>query len=199
MEKQYDMNEANNPWTILSEEEKYSNAWIQVTHFDVVTPTGTKGIYGKIHFKNYAIGIVPLDEEMNTYLVGQYRFPLNQYSWEIPEGGCPLQEEKLVAAQRELLEETGLKAEHWQQILDIHLSNSVSDEAGTIYVAIGLSQHQAVPEETEELVVKKLPFEEALNMVKRGEITDSMSVTALLQTKLLLLSGDLQAHYQSVE
>lgn len=193
------MNEANNPWTILSEEEKYNNAWIKVTHFDVVTPTGTKGIYGKVHFKNYAIGIVPLDEEMNTYLVGQYRFPLNQYSWEIPEGGCPLQEEKLAAAQRELLEETGLKAAHWQQILDIHLSNSVSDEAGAIYVATGLSQHQAIPEETEELVIKKLPFEEALSMVKRGEITDSMTVSALLQTKLLLLSGELQVHYQSVE
>ena len=193
------MNEANNPWTILSEEEKYNNAWIKVTHFDVVTPTGTKGIYGKVHFKNYAIGVVPLDEEMNTYLVGQYRFPLNQYSWEIPEGGCPLQEEKLAAAQRELLEETGLKAAHWQQILDIHLSNSVSDEAGAIYVATGLSQHQAIPEETEELVIKKLPFEEALNMVKRGEITDSMTVSALLQTKLLLLSGELQVHYQSVE
>ncbi len=193
------MNEVNNPWTIVSEEEKYDNAWIKVTHFNVMTPTGTKGIYGKVHFKNYAIGIVPLDEEMNTYLVGQYRFPLNQYSWEIPEGGCPLSEEKLVAAQRELLEETGLKAAHWLQILDVHLSNSVSNEAGTIYVATGLSQHQAIPEETEELVIKKLPFEEALAMVKRGEITDSMSVSALLQTKLLLLNGDLQVHYQSVE
>lgn len=193
------MNETNNPWQIISEEEKYSNAWIQVSHFDVITPTGTKGVYGRVHFKNHAIGIVPLDEEMNTYLVGQYRFPLNQYSWEIPEGGCPLAEEKLEAAQRELLEETGLKARHWQHILNVHLSNSVSDEAGSIYVATGLSQHQAIPEETEELVIKKLPFEEALAMVNRGEITDSMSVSGLLQTKLLLLSGELQARYQSVE
>lgn len=193
------MNEANNPWTILSEEEKYNNAWIQVTHFDVITPTGTKGIYGKVHFKNHAIGIVPLDEEMNTYLVGQYRFPLDEYSWEIPEGGCPLGEDKLSAAQRELVEETGLKAKHWQQILDLRLSNSVTNEAATIYVATGLSQHEAIPEDTEELVVKKVPFEEALSMVKRGEITDAMSVSALLQTKLLLLSGELQAHYHSVE
>ena len=193
------MNEANNPWTILSEAEKYDNPWIKITQYDVLNPSGSKGIYGTVHFKNHAIGVVPLDEEMNTYLVGQYRFPLNRYSWEIPEGGCPLNEEKLEAAQRELLEETGLKAKHWLRILDVHLSNSVSDEAGTIYVATGLSQHEAVPEETEQLVIKKLPFDEAFDMVKRGEITDSLSVSAILQTKLLLLSGGLQVHYHSVE
>ncbi len=193
------MSETSNPWTILSEQEKYSNRWIEVTEFDVLNPSGNKGIYGVVHFKNYAIGILPLDENMNTYLVGQYRFPLNEYSWEIPEGGCPLGEEKLEGAQRELLEETGLKAKHWQLILRMHLSNSVCDEAATIYVATGLSQHEAIPEETEQLVIKKLPFDEAYNMVKRGEITDAMSVAAILQTKLLLLSGDLQAHYQSVE
>lgn len=193
------MNEANNPWTILSKVEKYDNPWIKITEYDVLNPSGNKGIYGTIHFKNHAIGVVPLDEEMNTYLVGQYRFPLNQYSWEIPEGGCPLNEEKLEAAQRELLEETGLKAEHWQRILDVHLSNSVSDEAGTIYVATGLSQHEAVPEETEQLIIKKLPFDEAFAMVRQGEITDSLSVSAILQTKLLLLSGEFQVHYQSVE
>ena len=193
------MNESNNPWTILSEEEKYSNPWIQITEYKVLNPSGKDGIYGKVHFKNHAIGIVPLDEEMNTYLVGQYRFPLNQYSWEIPEGGCPLEEDRLEAAQRELLEETGLKAKHWQRILDMYLSNSVSDEDATVYVATGLSQHEAVPEETEQLVVKKLPFDEAYAMVQSGEITDSLSVSAILQTKLLLLSGELQAHYQSVE
>ncbi len=193
------MQEKENPWTILSEEEKYSNPWIEITEFKVLNPSGNKGIYGKVHFKNHAIGIVPLDEEMNTYLVGQYRFPLNAYSWEIPEGGCPLDEERLVAAQRELLEETGLKAKHWQRILDVHLSNSVSDEAGTIYIATGLSQHDPIPEETEQLVVKKLPFSEAYEMVLNGLITDSISVSAILQTKLLLLNGDMQVHYQSVE
>ena len=193
------MSDTNNPWKILSEEEKYNNPWIQVTEFNVLNPAGNKGIYGKVHFKNHAIGIVPIDEEMNTYLVGQYRFPLNEYSWEIPEGGCPLEEERLVAAQRELLEETGLKAKHWQRILDVHLSNSVSDEAGTIYIATGLTQHEAIPEETEQLVIKKIPFTDVYDMVRRGEITDSMSVSAILQTKLLLLNGDLQVRYQSVE
>lgn len=191
--------ETDNPWTILSAEDKYDNPWINITEYGVLNPSGNKGIYGKVHFKNHAIGIVPLDENMNTYLVGQYRFPLNQYSWEIPEGGCPLHEEKLVAAQRELLEETGLKADHWQRILDVHLSNSVSDEAGTVYIATGLSQHEPIPEETEQLVVKKIHFDEVYDMVQKGIITDSLSVSAILQTKLLLLSGDFQLHYQSVE
>ncbi len=182
------MSETNNPWTILSEEKKYSNRWIEVTEFDVLNPSGNKGIYGVVHFKNHAIGILPLDENLNTYLVGQYRFPLNEYSWEIPEGGCPLGEEELEGAQRELLEETGLKAKHWQLILQMHLSNSVCDEEATIYVATGLSQHEAIPEETEQLVIKKLPFDEVYDMVKRGEITDAMSVAAILQTKLLLLT-----------
>lgn len=193
------MNENNNPWILLSEEEKYDNPWIKVTEYQVVNPSGNNGIYGKVHFKNHAIGIVALDEEMNTYLVGQYRFPLNQYSWEIPEGGCPLEENRLDAAKRELLEETGLKALHWQRILDMYLSNSVSDEDATVFVATGLSQHEAIPEETEQLVVKKLPFDDVFAMVQNGEITDSLSVSAILQAKLLLLNGSLQVHYQSVE
>src|SRR6201992_3008565 len=111
----------DNPWKIVAEKEVYSNPWIKLTHYDVITPTGTNGIYGKVHFKNVAIGIVPLDENLNTYLVGQFRFTISEYSWEIPEGGA-LNEEPLVAAQRELLEETGLKAERWQMIREMYLS-----------------------------------------------------------------------------
>jgi 8-oxo-dGTP pyrophosphatase MutT (NUDIX family) len=152
-----------------------------------------------VHFKNHAIAVVPLDEQLNTYLVGQYRFPINQYSWEIPEGGCPLGEDHLQAAQRELLEETGLKAQHWEHIADVHLSNSVSDEAGSVFVATGLTQEAPAPEETEQLVIKKLPFEEVYNMAVSGTITDMLSVTAILRVKLMLLNGDLQAKYVSVE
>ena len=193
------MDEHHNPWTITGEQSIYDNAWINITEYKVINPNGGNGIYGKVHFKNHAIGIVPLDEQLNTYLVGQYRFPINQYSWEIPEGGCPLGEDQLQAAQRELLEETGLKAQHWEYIADVHLSNSVSDEAGSIYVATGLVQDAPAPEETEQLVVKKLPFEEVYQMVCEGKITDMLSVTAILRVKLMLLNGDLQANYVSVE
>lgn len=185
------MNEQHNPWQIIDEKEVYDNNWIKLIHYNVINPSGGKGIYGKVHFKNIAIGIVPLDPQMNTYIVGQYRFALSAYSWEIPEGGGPLSDDPLMSAKRELLEETGLKATHWIKVLDVHLSNSVSDEACIIYVATGLSQHTAMPEETEQLVIKKIPFDEVYQMVQKGMITDAVTVAAILKTKLMLLDGTL--------
>lgn len=178
-----------NPWKILSEEIKYDNPWIHVTEYKVINPGGGQGIYGKVHFKNLAIGIVPMDEENNIYLVGQYRFPIDQYSWEIPEGGGSHDIDPLLSAQRELLEETGLKADHWEKILELHLSNSVSNEKGIIYLAKGLTAHQPMPEETEDLKVKKIPFEEAYELVHKGLITDSLTITALLQMKIRQLTS----------
>jgi 8-oxo-dGTP pyrophosphatase MutT (NUDIX family) len=183
------MNEQHNPWTILAEKEIYDNPWINLKEYSVLNPSGGKGIYGKVHFKNRAIGILPLDEDLNTYLVGQYRFTLNQYSWEIPEGGGPIEKDILESAKRELKEETGLVANHWVELMHLHLSNSVSDEYGTIYLATHLKQEEAMPEETEQLVVKKLPFQKVYEMVEAGSITDSITVAAILKTKILLLEG----------
>lgn len=183
------MNEANNPWTVLATKPVYENPWISVTEYDVINPSGGKGIYGKVHFKNKAIGIIPLDESFNTYLVGQFRFTLNKYFWEIPEGGGPLGTDVLVSAKRELLEETGLVAAQWTLLMDFHLSNSVSDEHGQIFLAQQLTQHAAEPEETEQLQIKKIPFAEAYAMVEDGRITDSMSVAAIQKVQLMLLDG----------
>jgi ADP-ribose pyrophosphatase len=183
--------EDHNPWTILDSRKIYENNWIGVTEHNVINPSGGKGIYGEVHFRNYAIGILPLDEDMNTWIVGQYRFPLKAYSWEIPEGGGPLGLSPLDSAKRELQEETGLAATDWTEIQRMHLSNSVSNELAIIYVARGLTMGEAEPEETEELVLRKLPFEEAYQMAIDGRITDSMSVAALLKTKILLLEGKL--------
>ncbi|MCG2616627.1 NUDIX hydrolase [Terrimonas sp. NA20] len=179
------MNETS-PWQILGEKQVYDNNWIQVTEYDVLNPGGGKGIYGKVHFKNLAIGVIVLDEQENTYLVGQFRFPLNEYSWEIPEGGGAIDTDPLESAKRELLEETGLKAKEWRLILKMHLSNSVSDEYALIFLATGLEQFEPMPEETEQLVIKKLPFEEAWKMQQAGQITDSMSVAAIQQVKLMM-------------
>lgn len=176
----------DNPWKITSEKEIYNNPWIGLTEYQVINPSGNPGIYGKVHFKNYAIGIVPLDDDLNTYLVGQYRFPLNQYSWEIPEGGGPLEIPLLESAKRELLEETGLKATEWTEVQRLHLSNSVTDELSILYMARGLQQFEAEPEDTEQLIVKKVPFETAYQMVIDGEITDAMSVAAILKVKIIL-------------
>lgn len=178
-----------NPWKTIRKNTVYENPWIAVTHREVLNPAGNEGIYGVVHFKNLAIGIIPLDEEGNTWLVGQYRYTLDQYSWEIPEGGCPVGTSPLATAQRELLEETGMSANSWEHILDFHLSNSVTDEAGMAYIARDLSFGDAQPEETEALQVKKLPFTEALNMIYRGEITDSLSIMALLRAKIWLEKG----------
>jgi len=181
----------DNPWTILGEKKVYDNKWIGITEYDVLNPNGGKGIYGKVHFKSLAIGVVPLDEEGYTYLVGQYRFPLEEYSWEIPEGGGDMDVPPVESAQRELLEETGLVASEWTHILDMHLSNSVSDERAYVFLARKLEQRTAIPEETEQLVVRRVHFEEAYQMVERGEITDSMAVAGILKVKVMLLEGKL--------
>lgn len=180
----------HNPWITLSGETKYDNKWIKVTEFQVINPSGNPGIYGKVHFKNIAVGVIPLDEENNTWLVGQYRYTLNEYSWEMPEGGCPIGEEQVLeTAKRELLEETGLVANDWTELMKLHTSNSVSDEVGYAFVARGLTQQAAAPEDTEDLRVWKLPFSEALEMVLRGEITDAFTCMAFMKLKLLMDKG----------
>lgn len=184
-------NQNLNPWQTLSSEKIYENPWICLQEHQVINPGGGRGIYGEVHFKNIALGIIPLDHENNTWLVGQYRFPLKKYSWEIPEGGGSLDINPLISAQRELLEETGIKANSWQEIQRIHLSNSVSDELGIIYLARELSFGESSPEESEDLTIRKLPFETAYQMVLNGEITDSLSVAALFKLKILILTDKL--------
>lgn len=174
-----------NPWKTLSKKKIYDNPWISLTEYQVVNPGGGTGIYGKVHFKNLAIGIVVLDEQYNTWLVGQYRYPLDQFSWEIPEGGGQLDKDPLKSAERELLEETGITARSWIEIQRLHLSNSVSDELAIIYLARDLRFGQSNPEETEQLTIRKMPFKDAYDMVINGEITDSMSVAAILKVKAL--------------
>lgn len=174
-----------NPWKTLNSKLIYDNPWINLTEHKVINPNGGEGIYGEIHFKNYAIGIIAIDEEDKIWLVGQYRFPLKQYSWELPEGGGPEGKDPLDSAKRELLEETGLVAKEWRELLRMHLSNSVSDELAIIYLAKDFTQHEAEPEETEQLQLKKIAFDEAYQMVIKGKITDSMSVAGILRMKLL--------------
>lgn len=172
----------DNPWQTLSVCQVYDNPWIAVSHRNVINPSGGSGIYGVVHFKNVALGIVPLDQEGYTWLVGQYRYTLGRYSWEIPEGGGPLGTPLLESAQRELLEETGIVATHWTELMEMHLSNSVTTEYSVAYVAQGLDFQAAQPEPTEQLQVRRVMFSEAIEMVLCGEITDALSVAALLKT-----------------
>lgn len=180
-----------NPWTTLSAELVYENPWIRLTKHDVLNPSGAMGLYTVVHFKNIAIGVIPLDEDNNTWIVGQYRFPLERYSWEIIEGGGPIAIDPIISGKRELHEEAGIVAENWTKVLEMDLSNSVTDETAIIYVAKGLSFHNAEPEDSEQLTIRKLPFNELYSMVMNGEITDSLSVAGVMKVKLMMDEGKL--------
>ena len=175
-----------NPWKPQSTRVIYDNPWLSLHEDEVINPGGGISHYGKVCFKNLAIGIIPLDKDNNTWLVGQYRYVPDCYSWEIPMGGGPLGIDPLESAKRELREETGLQAGDWQELMRLHTSNSVTDERGLVYIARDLTQGETCFEETEELLIEKLPVEEAVERVLSGEITDAVSVAGLLKLKLCL-------------
>lgn len=174
-----------NPWTTLSTRPIYENAWISIREDQVINPKGGRGIYGVVSFKNIAIGIIPIDSEGNTYLIGQYRYTLNEYSWEIPMGGGKIDIDILESAQRELKEETGFTALKWTEIMKLHTSNSVTDEVAYVFLAEELVAGETQFEETEDLQIKKLPLEEAINMAMCGQITDAISVAGLLKVAMI--------------
>ena len=173
-----------NPWKRLSRKLIYENPWIRIDEDQVRNPSGGQNLYGCVHFRNKAIGIIPLDGEGNTWLVGQYRYVPDEYFWEIPMGGSPEGEDILATAKRELKEETGLSAERWTQFMRVHTSNSVTDEEGFVFLAEGLTEGETEFEETEAITVRKLPLAEAVRMVMTGEITDSISAAGLLKLAL---------------
>jgi 8-oxo-dGTP pyrophosphatase MutT (NUDIX family) len=171
--------ESVSPWRRLSRRTIYDNPWITVWHDDVIRPDGEPGIYGVVHYANEAVGVVPIDDADRVVLVGQYRYTMDAYSWEIPEGGSPWDEDPLVGARRELLEETGYEAAEWHALGRLQLSNSISDESAVLYVATGLTPGESRPDGTEDLRIRHVPFEEALAMSLDGRITDAMSVAAI--------------------
>ena len=173
--------EQPNPWKTLSTKTSFENPYFSISEHDVITPTGEPGYYGVVHFKRHAVGVIPIDENGNTWLVGQFRYPQNSYEWEIPEGGADPGETPLDCAKRELLEETGISASEWELLQEMQVSNSVTDEQSTTYVARNLSYSESQPDPTEELAIRKLPLAEAIEMAMRGEIRDSISVAALLK------------------
>jgi 8-oxo-dGDP phosphatase len=167
-------------WKKLSSRTVWENDWMRVHEDEVINPGGGENLYGHVHFKNHSVAIVPLDENGNTWLVGQDRYTLGAWSWELPMGGAPMGEAPIDAAQRELREETGLTAADWTEVMQLHTSNSITDECGFVFVARDLTMGETEFEESEDLEIRKLPFSEALAMIERGEITDAISVAALL-------------------
>jgi len=179
------MKKKANPWETLSSKDIYSNAWIKLQEDQIINPAGKPGVYGKVCFRSQAVGIIPVDEQGNTWLVGQYRYTLNEWSWEIPMGGSPLGEDCQQTALRELEEETGLIAENIKQIQYLHPSNSITDEQGYVFLATDLKPGKQNLEDTEQgLEVLKLPLSEAIEMTQDGRITDAISVAGLLYVAL---------------
>lgn len=183
------------PWRRGEARLIYDNPWIRITEHDAVAPTGTPASYGLVSFKNLALAILPLHDDGTVTLVGQSRFPLADYSWEIPEGGGPIEQDPLEGAKRELKEETGLVADRWIEVMRSQLSNSVTDERAIGYIATGLRQGEAAPEDTELFASARVPFRQALAAAMDGDILDMLTVAMLLRGYHMasegLLPGDL--------
>lgn len=184
-----------NPWKTLTSNARFENPWMRVVQNEVINPSGGEGEYTVVHFKNRAVSVIPIDDQQHTWLVGQYRYAVDSYEWEIPAGGAPQGESTLDCAKRELAEETGLVAAKWDLIVDgLQLSNSITDERAYTYVARQLTQHTASPEETEQLSLRRLPLHQAIDMAIDGEIQDGFSAVSLMRLGHLLLRGKLETN-----
>ncbi len=183
--------ERRGPWLIRSSRRAYDNPWIGVTEHQVTDPNGNPGLYGVCEVKSHAVGVVPIDADGHTWLVGQHRFPRDYYSWELPEGAGDAGEDPLVSAQRELREETGVTAGQWQALVEMDFSNALSDEVGYGFLAWDLKEGLAEPDAVEQLSVRRLPFADALEMAVRSEVRDAFSQVMLIKVDLLGRRGRL--------
>jgi 8-oxo-dGTP pyrophosphatase MutT (NUDIX family) len=167
------------PWRRRTRTTAYRNPWIEVFHDEVDRPDGSPGIYGVVHFRSAAVAVVAVADDGRLLLVGQHRYPLDEYSWEIPEGGVPEGESPLEGARRELREETGYEAVEWRQLCRITVSNSVTDETGAIFLATGLRPGEAAPEATEDLAIRWATLDEVLAEIDRGDIHDLLTIASV--------------------
>ncbi len=183
-------------WKIKTSKKVYENPWISVDHHEVIDPSGKDGLYGLVHFKNKALAVLPIDSDLNTYIVGQFRFATNEYSWEVPEGGGTLQLSSEREALRELKEETGIQADSLYPFLEMHLSNSVTDEKSKSFVAFDLNMNPPQPDTTEKITVRKVALGELFGIVEKGLIKDALSVASLMRLELILLKNQLSTYEQ---
>lgn len=183
-----------NPWATKSSQVLHDNPWLRLDSHEVIGPDGKDYTYYVTHFHNRACGVVPYevrDGVPGVWLVGQTRYALDCYSWELPEGGVPRGEDIAVAARRELKEEAGIEAKTLIWLFDLHTSNSLTDEWGQVFLATGLTHGDAELEGTEDITALFVPLDDALRAIAEGRITDAITIAGLYRTELMRLSGDL--------
>ena len=178
-------------WRVRGRVHLHDNPWFALDEFDAVAPTGQPARYYLQSYKNIAVGVLPLHDDGTLTLVGQWRFPFDAYSWELPEGGAPKGEAPIEGARRELREEAGLAAADWRLILTMQLSNASSDEIAYGYLATGLTAVEREPDATEQLAVERVPFREALKAAASGRIQDAITVAMLLRLHHMAHEGEL--------
>lgn len=186
-----DWEEDGDPWRVNSVRRPFENTWLALDEHQVTRPDGSPGTYTVVRIRRLAVGVLPIEANGDVHLVGQWRFPLQRYSWEMPEGGAEPGEDALECAKRELAEETGLRADDWRQVLEMDLSNSLTDERAVMFMALGLTPGTAAPEPTEVLRHRRAPFREVLTRVADGRIRDSMTVAAVLRAHHMAVTGAL--------
>ena len=178
-------------WRSAGTETVFDSPWLALTRHAATAPTGHAADYAVVRFKNVGTGVLPVHDDGTVVLVGQQRFALANYSWEMPEGGAPLGEDPFDGVRRELVEEAGLEAAHWAPALTVEMSNSITDEIGKTWIAWGLSPVPVAPDPTEIIAVVRVPFLDLLNEIGRGTVKDSLTVATAYKAYHMALNGEL--------
>ena len=179
------------PWRDAGSTTTFENPWLRLTRHEATAPTGMKADYVVMRPKNLSVGVLPLHADGTVTLVGQQRFALMNWSWEMPEGGAPFDEDPLEGAKRELAEEAGLAAAHWREVLKVEMSNSITDERAMAWVAWELTPVPVAPDPTEIIRVARVPFGDLLKEIQRGSIRDMFTVATALRAYHMAREGEL--------
>lgn len=174
-----------NPWITNSSRVVYQNTWISVREDQVIRPDGNPGIYGVVEIRP-SVGVLAMNDREEVVLVGQWRYAMNRYSWEIPRGGShPGETDMLAVAQRELMEEAGVVASDWEPLGKVDICNGVANDVQSLFFARGLSATNRQLDPEEEIALEWRPFETVLSMAMDGRITEVCSIAAILKVALL--------------